>query len=158
MTEKAAARRVLRFAGIKEMIADADALAVLERAGKLRSAGAWTLGQAMHHLASWADYAYAGLPIKIPLPLRILFRPMKQRAIYKPMPAGLRIPRIAGGTLAIVREPLDTAQPRLHRSFERLKSEAPTLPHPIFGPLTHDEWINLNLRHCELHLSFFGGA
>ncbi len=155
MAEEVPVRRVLRFASIEQMLADADALAVSERAGQLRCAGTWRLGQAMHHLASWADYAYDGLPIKIPLALRIMFRPMKQRAIHKPMPAGLRIPRIPAGTLAIVQEPLDTALPRFHQSFDRLQSEAPTLPHPIFGPLTHDEWINLNLRHCELHLSFF---
>ena len=26
--------------------------------------------------------------------------------------------------------------------------------HPIFGKLTHDEWIAINLRHAELHLGF----
>ncbi len=36
----------------------------------------------------------------------------------------------------------------------RTSTERMTAPHPAFGRMTHDEWVVLNLRHCELHLSF----
>jgi len=39
--------------------------------------------------------------------------------------------------------------------MERLRAGPPARPNVIFGPLTHDEWIQLHLRHAELHLSFF---
>ena len=38
--------------------------------------------------------------------------------------------------------------------MERLQAEAPTAPNVIFGQLTHEEWIAINLRHAELHLGF----
>ena len=40
------------------------------------------------------------------------------------------------------------------KHFERLKANTPSAPHPFFGKLTRNEWVGLQLRHCELHLSF----
>ena len=42
----------------------------------------------------------------------------------------------------------------LRKQFSRLEKEAPTAPHAFLGKLTHEEWIGVHLRHCELHLSF----
>jgi hypothetical protein len=39
--------------------------------------------------------------------------------------------------------------------MKRLDNEASAAPNVIFGPLTQAQWISLNLRHAELHLSFF---
>jgi hypothetical protein len=36
-----------------------------------------------------------------------------------------------------------------------LKVEAPKNLNPIFGALTHEEWIKMNIGHANLHLSFF---
>jgi hypothetical protein len=49
---------------------------------------------------------------------------------------------------------LDEGLERMRRVMERLKVEAPTMPHSLFGPLTHEEWIASQLRHAELHLGF----
>jgi hypothetical protein len=70
------------------------------------------------------------------------------------MRPGVRIPGVSGGTLATEPMSLDEALPRMHRVMGRLKSEAPAAPNVIFGPLTHEEWIAVNLRHAELHLGF----
>ena len=43
---------------------------------------------------------------------------------------------------------------RYRAAMERLRATAPTIPNPVFGRLTHEQWIQLNLRHAELHLSF----
>ena len=43
---------------------------------------------------------------------------------------------------------------RLRRAMERLKAEAPSKPQAIFGPMTHEEWVALHLRHAEMHLGF----
>jgi hypothetical protein len=29
---------------------------------------------------------------------------------------------------------------------------SPTIGNPAFGKLTHEQWVQLNLRHAELHL------
>ena len=44
---------------------------------------------------------------------------------------------------------------RLRKSCARLKVEAPRNLNPIFGALTHEEWIKMNIGHANLHLSFF---
>jgi hypothetical protein len=49
----------------------------------------------------------------------------------------------------------DQALGEMRAAFERLAKQTPTTPNPIFGAMTHDEWVKLNLRHAELHLSFF---
>ena len=147
-------RRTLRFDSIDQALEDIYRLAAAGSEGKLHSSGRWSLGQSLNHLATWINYAYEGFPIKIPFFLRWLGPFIKKRALSKAMKPGIRIPGIPGGTLAIEDVPTAEALPRLRRSFARLSSQAPTAPHPIFGPLSQQEWIAMHLRHAELHLSF----
>ena len=136
------------------MMAEVERLAAAERAGRLNRLGNWTLGQTLGHLATWAEYAYTGAPLKPPFFIRWILRLRKQKFLYEPMKAGVWIPRVAGGTLGTEPMPLDEALPRLRRVIERLKTEAPTAPNVIFGKLTHEESIAITLRHAELHLGF----
>src|SRR3989440_12919379 len=154
VTGKVADRRPLRFESIDEMMAEVDRLVEAERAGRLKRLGNWTLGQALRHLATWAEYGYMGSPLKVPFFIKWVLRMRKRKFLYEPMRAGVKIPGVAGGTLATEAMPLDEALPRWRRVFERLKAEAPPAPNNIFGMLTHDEWVALNLRHAELHLGF----
>jgi hypothetical protein len=153
-TGKVAGRRELRFESIDQALADVDRLAEVERAGRLRRLGNWTLGQTLGHLAAWVEYGYTGCPLKVPFFIRWILRLRKRKFLYGPMRSGVKIPGVEGGTLATDPMPLDEAVERYRRVMERLKTEAPTAPSPIFGRLTHEEWIALNLRHAELHLSF----
>src|SRR5687767_5556072 len=147
--------RAVRFASIDALLTDVERLAAAERAGTLRRAGNWTLGQALGHLATWVDFSYDGNPLKPPWFVRVLVRMRKKRYLTEGLPRGVKIPRVEGGTLGTERLPLDEGLARYRNSLERLRREAPTKPNVIFGPLTHDEWIALQLRHAELHLGFF---
>lgn len=50
---------------------------------------------------------------------------------------------------------LPEAVARMRRVIERVAAgERFARPSPLFGPLTHEEWVTLHLRHCELHYSF----
>ena len=156
-TRKVKNRRKLRFESFDDAVRDAEMLAEAERDGTLRPLGNWQLEQAIGHLASWARYPLDGYP---PLPeppwlLRVIAPLFKGRFLNKGLPAGGRIPSIPAGTLAT--EPLETdrALAELREAFPRLLSQAPTVSNPILGSMTHEEWIKLNLRHAELHLSFF---
>lgn len=150
-------RRPLRFEDIDQVMADADRLVAADRAGSLRRRGNWTLGQALGHLAAWASFPYEGYPsgFRPPFFVKWIARLGKNAFIRRPMRPGMRIPRIAGGTLGT--DPLSTDEgiTRFRSAFQRLAREAPTGPNPVLGLLTHEEWIALNLRHAELHLSFF---
>jgi hypothetical protein len=153
-TGKVSGRRMLRFASIEQALVEVDHLVEAERAGRLKRLGNWTLGQTLGHLAAWAEYGYTGSPLKVPFFIKWFLRLRKRKFLYGPMRAGVKIPGVAGGTLATEPMSLDEALVRWRRVMGRLKTEAPTAPNNIFGPLTHDESIALNLRHAELHLGF----
>jgi hypothetical protein len=148
-------RRTLRFETIDQALAEVDRLVAAEREGRLTQLGNWTLGQALGHVAAWAEYGYVGFPIKAPFFVRWILIWRKRKYLYDAMPAGVNIPRVAGGTLATEPMSLDEGVSRLRAIFERLMREPHTHPSPIFGMLTHEESIAINLRHAELHLGFF---
>lgn len=150
----AAERRKLRFASIDEVITDVDGLVRAESAGNLRQVGNWTLGQTLGHLAAWAGFCYDGYPINPPRVIGWILRLRRHAFIHGPMRSGVRIPRVKGGTVAT--EELSTAEgySRFRTAFERLKSEPAMDRHPFLGRMTQEDWIALNLRHAELHLSF----
>lgn len=151
--------RTLRFKSAADVLNDAEKLAAAERAGTLRHLGNWSLGTAFNHLAAWIDYEYDGYPKEFKVPPRILcfiarvF--MKKRFLYSPMPRGWKIPKIETGTFATQETGLEEGLSTLRRSWQRLESTPCTVPHPIFGPLTHEEWIAMHLRHAELHLGYY---
>ena len=153
-TGKVSGRRILRFGSIDELMAEVNRLAEADQAGRLEGLGNWTLGQTLGHLACWVDYSFDGAPLKVPFFVRWIMRGWKQKFLNEAMRAGARIPRIPGGTLAI--EPMSTADglERMRAAMARLRDAAPAMPHPIFGPMTHAEWIQSHLRHAELHLGF----
>ena len=148
-------RRRLRFESLDEVREDVQGLVDAEQRGRLKQLGNWTLGQTFGHLSAWVDYSYTGPPFKPPFFIRWILRLRKHKFLHEPMPAGVRIPGVPGGTTATDPRPLPEATEAYTRSLERLKAEAPALPHLIFGHLPHQEWILINLRHAELHLSFF---
>jgi hypothetical protein len=145
---------MLRFESIDQMMAEVDRLVEAEHTGRLRRLGNWTLGQTLGHLGTWVDYSFTGVPLKVPFFIKWILRLRKRRFLHEPMRAGIRIPGVAGGTMATEPMPLEDGLGRMRRAMDRLAAEAPTLPDPIFGPLNHEEWIAINLRHAELHLGF----
>ena len=154
-TRRVADRRKLHFTSIDEALADIDRLVAAEREGKLQRLGHWTLGQALGHLATWAQFAFDGTPLKPPLIVLWIMRLRKNKFLRDPMPGGVKIPKVPGGTLGTEPLTLDEGLHRCRACLQRLDREAPSKPNVIFGTLTHDQWKQLNLRHAELHLSFF---
>lgn len=147
-------RREISFVTIDHALADVENIEQAEGAGRARCVGNWSTGQILNHLATWADYSFDGTPLQPPFIIRLMLRPMKGRFLYKKMRAGGSIPKVPGGTLAIGPASLEDGLAHFRKSFTRLRDQAPTAPHFVFGRLTHDEWINMHLRHAELHLSF----
>ena len=156
-TKRVSDRRALRFESLDAAVRDAELLAEAERNVKLRATGNWKLGQALGHLAFWARTPFDGYPEmpRAPWFVRLLVKPFKNHLLNKKLPAGGRIPNVPGGTHGIEPMPTDDAIDWLHAAFARLERESPQVPNIALGPLTHEDWIKLNLRHAELHLSFF---
>jgi hypothetical protein len=151
-----AKRRKLRFATLDDALNEAERLVAAGRGGRLECAGNWKLGQALGHLATWANFAFDGYPpeVRAPLPVRMILRMMRGTVLNKGMMAGVRIGKLPGGTVGLDEVDAEEGLRRFRAALERLRSTPPTIPNPVFGPLTHEQWIQLNLRHAELHLSF----
>jgi len=149
-------RRVLHFEDGAGVLSDARRVAEAEIGGRLRRSGNWTAGQAFGHLATWINFAYDGYPpeLRPAWVIRAVCRVLKPVLLRRKMKPGIRIPGVKGGTLGT--EPKSTREglAALERAWERLEGSAPTAPNALFGPLTHREWIQMNLRHAELHLGF----
>lgn len=156
-TKRVKDRRRLRFENFEQALDDVQMLAEAEQRGKLRSTGNWTLGQSLGHVAYWASVPYEGYPAmrRPPWFLRLLFPLLKSTFLNKGLPAGARIPGTEAGTFGVELMPTAQALADLRSAFTRLATQSPTLPNPIFGQMSHDDWIKLNLRHAELHQSFF---
>jgi uncharacterized protein DUF1569 len=155
-TAKVADRRTLRFNTIDDLLQEMNRIEAAERSGKLKALGNWTAGQNFGHLAGWIDFGWNGYPMKPP-PwfIRFLIKMRLKSYMRKGMPAGVKIPGIKGGTLAI--DPLSTAEgaARLRKSLDRLKrGEPPKFNSPAFGNMSESDRVQLNLRHAELHLGF----
>jgi hypothetical protein len=148
-------RRKLYFHSIEEALDEANRLALADKQGRLLQLGNWTLGQALGHIAAWIEFGYTGFPIKAPFIVRLIVWLQRRKFLYRAMPAGVHIPGIPQGTLATDPISLEEGISRFHSAFQRLKSEPQLYPSPVLGKLTHEESIALNLRHAELHLSFF---
>lgn len=149
-------RRPLRFASLADLRAELSRIERAERAGKLRSIGNWTPGQVVNHLATWGSFANDGHPPELSphWVIKAILKLRKRKFLAGPLPAGVKIPGIPGGTLGTEDVPFEAAMARYRKELDRLEASAPPKPNVIFGPLTHEEWIQLQLRHAELHLGF----
>ena len=150
------APRKLRFATIDDAIAEADRLADAERGGRLQQLGNWTLGQALGHIATWAEFAHDGYPdsVRAPLPVRLVIHVMRNRILTGGLMPGVRLRNIPDGTLGTAVLPTQEGLDRFRAALRALAATPPAIVNPVFGRLSHEQWIQLNLRHAELHLGF----
>lgn len=156
-TTKVTGRRSLRFASLTDLRKDLDALEAAQRAGTLRTTGNWSPAQNLAHLAAFINYAYDGYPPSFPNPpwfIKLFLKFMKNKYLNAGLPVGVKIPKVPGGTIGADEMPFPDALARMRKAVSRLEQSPPAKPNIIFGPLSHDEWKSMHLRHAELHLSF----
>ena len=125
-----------------------------EWAGTLRRSGNWTAGQVFGHLATWINYGYEGYPMRLPWFIRMLIRRKLPGYLRDGMPAGVRIPNVAGGTYGTDLLSTEEGATRLRAALARMLREPARYDSPAFGKMPEPQRIELNLRHAELHLGF----
>jgi hypothetical protein len=155
-TRNVTSYRKLRFDSIDDCIAEVRRILAASAEGDLRSCGNWTPGQIIAHLASWIEYGYDGYPIGTPpLFIRWIIRLRLRPMLRNGMPRGVRIPGVKDGTVGIEDMTTPKAGERLLNALKRLQErEVAKFDSPAFGRMSHDDRIQLNLRHAELHLGF----
>lgn len=144
-------RRKLRFATFDDVIKDAEHIASV----RCRTLGNWTVAQNIDHLGKSIQAGFEGPVVKAPWFVRWLIAPViKRRFLTKGMPAGFALPKKMAHFMPGSDPATETALNNLRVWSQRLLTEVPANDHPAFGKLSHAEWIQLHLRHAELHLSF----
>jgi Protein of unknown function (DUF1569) len=126
-----------------------------------RPTGNWNLAQTCRHLNAWMQFPMDGFP-RQPLPVRALFglmratigkRSFRRILAEKKMPSG-------GPTIPQTVYPADrsdeaAAVSEFLATIDRLdRHGGPIHPSPLFGTMTRDECIRLQLIHCAHHLAF----
>jgi hypothetical protein len=149
-------RRSLVFNDLDEVIRDAETLL----AKGYEKTGNWDLAQCCNHLADWLRFPVEGFP-KMPLFLKPFFwmarktigrKKLLQYINTRSFPAGK--PTMPETVKAPGGDPRE-AVAALRKSVERLKAHnGPIVPSPLFGPMTKDEAVRMQLVHCAHHLSF----
>ncbi len=142
-------RRTLAFSSLAEVMPEVDRLL----AGH-RMVGSWTLGQICNHLSGAIRASVEGVPFKAPWPARVLIGPIARRRILSTgrMPRGVRLPEKFAP-----RPGLDArAEAEALRATIRLFSAeaGPLSPHPLFGPMTVEDWHRFHCIHAAHHLNF----
>ncbi len=110
----------------------------------------------MAHIAAWIEYGFTGYPIGPPPFFIRWFLRWRLKSILKgPMPRGVRIPGVKGGTAGMDEMPTAAAGERLLAALKRLQNRGEAkFDSPAFGPMSYDDRVQLNLRHAELHLGY----
>ncbi len=148
-TAQVPGRRTLSFKSYDEILADARAM----NSQPTRHLGNWSLGQICEHLAKAIEYEVDGAPFTLPWYLRTVGPWLKKRIITRPMKPGFKLPKSAAEYLPVNTDAAVGIE-RLEKAVA-LYLQSPTLkPHAIFGPMTREEYDQLNFRHAEMHLSF----
>ena len=144
-------RRKLRFGSFDDVIKDVEQIASVS----CRTLGNWSVAQNIDHLGKSIQAGFEGPAIKAPWFVRWLIAPViKRRFLTKGMPAGFSLPKEMAHFMPGNDPATGLAIETLRTWTQRLQSERPKNGHPAFGDLSHEEWIQLHLRHAELHLSF----
>ena len=152
-------RRALRFSTLADIRAD---LKELHFGGTIKT-GKWDLSQAAEHLADWMEFPIDGFP-QMPFMIKLLIGTMRVtrgKSLYKKFVENQRMP-IGQPTMPQTVHSPTTAPGGDLRSVERLVKQidrlegfrGPIHPSPLFGALTYDELVALQLAHCAHHLSF----
>jgi hypothetical protein len=149
-------RRELAFRDLDEVIADAERL----QAQGYEKAGNWDLAQVCGHLSEWMRYPVDGYPRAgcfIGTVLWLMKVTVGKKIFRKVLATGTM--RSGGPTMKeTVPEPggdTSAAVNRLKETVQRFKAHAGEYqPSPLFGRLTRDEALKLQLVHCAHHLNF----
>jgi hypothetical protein len=158
-TQSVAARRSVRLRSVDDLVAEVERVAEAAAAGRVRPLGNWSAAQILWHLGRLLEFSFGGFPYRYPWAVRWparLLRVLSWRWLltlaFRP---GFRNPPVAAAVEPDRVVSLAEAVRYLRGQLERISSgERMTAANPSMGPLSHEEWVEVHLRHAEMHLSF----
>ncbi|WP_337177044.1 DUF1569 domain-containing protein [Paludisphaera sp.] len=117
------------------------------------TAGAWSLGQILHHLASVTSRVLAA-PVDGPHDTSLRVPPERRDEVLATgrLPEGIPLPAGLGQPEDI--DPREGARLLREALAAMAAAPGPLAPHRVFGHLDRDQWLRLVRVHCAHHLSF----
>ncbi|MCK4873896.1 MAG: DUF1569 domain-containing protein [Phycisphaerales bacterium] len=143
-------RRTLQFSCQNCILGDVRKLSQ----GDVRSTGNWKPGQIVQHIADQINRSIDGFEQRMPIVFRLVGSLIRKRVIRKPMKPGIRLPERFEAMLPPDDISFEQAAANIEQTIGRLKDKRMTAAHPLFGRLTHEQWMRLHCHHAEMHLSF----
>jgi hypothetical protein len=144
-------RRSIAFSTLEEVRADIEELA----GGSYVTVGKWSFAQILEHLASSLNASIDGFPFKASWFVRWFVAPMIKNSIMtQPMKPGFALPKKFSSYLPSEECTVEESLPKVLAAINRFEDELPLADHPLFGKMASEEWMNLHIRHAELHMSF----
>lgn len=116
--------------------------------------GNWPLDRLLSHLTIAVNSSIDGITEQAPWVIRLIGPWIKARVFRRGMSPGFRLPKRIEAVAFPADASIDEALANWKAAVARTKTERMTARHPVFGSLTHEEWMQFHLRHAELHLSF----
>lgn len=123
-----------------------------------RQTGKWNLAQTCRHLSDWLRFPMDGYP-PAPFPVRVMMGMMRatigRRQLKKILADGFKpgSPTMPSTVYACDSSEDAQAVETLAQTIDRFKCHNGAFhPSPLFGHLTPQEVLKLQLRHCEHHL------
>lgn len=149
--QMAVKRRPLHLSDVAELRTEVEAICTRP----VRTLGNWTEAQIVQHVARMMEFAYAGFPFKASRYVRPVARLYLPRLLRKGFTPSFRLPERARALLPDDAVSLAQAAAQMGAVLGRLdRGEPMTQPHPLFGVLSPEQWVQLHLRHAEHHFSF----
>lgn len=145
------------------MDANADPIVDFERTlGNLRAdsaktAGAWTLAQAIAHCAQSVEYSLTGYPKLRSRLFRATIGPLVKRKFLRAGRMSHDVTAPVAGAPAIADVSFDDARQRALAALAAFRNhDAPMAPHLAYGPCSKIEYATLHLLHLQDHLAGLG--
>ena len=156
---KDAPRRSVSFLSLDDLKADLDRLDAASAAGGLGKTGNWSPAENLDHLAKFWNCSLDGFPPgKPPLIMRVMCQLLlkkKATTLGNQSPPGFKIPKgvshfapSGDATYEQSAEALRTCIARVERGDSYVPAS------PLFGNVTGEQWTNMHLGHCAMHMSF----
>ncbi len=145
-------RRELHFETLGDIVADARAVTLQPH----ETTGNWNAPQILLHVSSLIGTANRGTDVRLPLPIRLVGRALRTLRMHRrPIKPGIRAPAFLMNDLpAFEGVPVEEAVATLEREVAEAEAKPMSHPSPLFGALSHEEWVTMHCHHAELHFSF----
>ena len=148
-------RRTLHFDSVNDILRDVEKL----NHGEIITTGNWSAAQIVLHINEIIVMSLDGFTFKAPWVLRVIGRLTRPYFLKRGFKPGFKVPPNAPSLIP----PSDTAWTEaleaIRHTVQRIRNgERMTVPSPLFGKLTHEQWEQFHCRHAELHFSFMHPA